>query len=87
MRSQFKPGGASYTLFGTTACHLCEVAEEMLVSLCEANPDIVFQKVDISDSDALFERYGIRIPVLRDEQGRELGWPFTAAQLDAFVRG
>jgi hypothetical protein len=87
MRSQFKPGGAPYTLFGTAACHLCEVAEEMLVSLCAANPDIAFQKVDISDSDALFERYGIRIPVLRDERGRELGWPFTAAQLEAFVHG
>jgi hypothetical protein len=78
--------GVPYTLFGTTACHLCELAEEMLVTLCKANPDIRFQKVDISDSDTLFERYGVRIPVLRDESGGELGWPFTAAQLEAFVR-
>jgi hypothetical protein len=78
--------GAPYTLFGTTACHLCEVAEEMLVTLCEAIPDISFQKVDISDSDTLVERYGVRIPVLRDEAGEELGWPFTATQLEAFVR-
>lgn len=87
MRSQFKPAGGAYTLFGTSACHLCEVAEQMLLSLCVANPDIVFQKVDISDSDSLFERYGVRIPVLRDDRGGELGWPFTAAQLEAFVRG
>ena len=79
-------GRATYTLFGTSACHLCELAEEMLVSLCAANPNIDFQKVDISDSDQLFERYGVRIPVLRDEQGRELGWPFTAAQLAEFMR-
>lgn len=74
-----------YTLFGTSACHLCEVAEAMLVSLCEVNPQLSYQKVDISDSDSLFERYGVRIPVLRDAAGQELGWPFTAAQLRAFV--
>ena len=79
--------GGLYTLFGTGACHLCEVAEQMLLSLCEANPGLVFQKVDISDSDSLFERYGVRIPVLRDDRGEELGWPFTAAQLETFVRG
>ena len=79
--------GQAYTLFGTSACHLCEVAEQMLLSLCEANPGVAFQKVDISDSDALFERYGVRIPVLRDDRGGELGWPFTAAQLETFVRG
>ena len=78
--------GGLYTLFGTSACHLCELAEEMLVSLCANNPDIAFEKVDISDSDTLFERYGIRIPVLRNERGGELGWPFSAAQLEAFVR-
>tara|TARA_R110001592_G_scaffold240929_2_gene501219 strand:- start:39712 stop:39969 length:258 start_codon:yes stop_codon:yes gene_type:complete len=79
-------GEGAYTLFSTSACHLCEVAEEMLIALCQQNPDIVFEKVDISDSDMLFERYGIRIPVLRSERGEELGWPFTAVQLEAFVR-
>lgn len=79
-------GEGAYTLFSTSACHLCEVAEEMLIALCQKNPDIVFEKVDISDSDLLFQRYGIRIPVLRSERGEELGWPFTAAQLEAFVR-
>lgn len=75
-----------YILFGTSACHLCELAEEMLTSLCATNPDIVFEKVDISDSDVLLERYGVRIPVLRNERGGELGWPFSPAQLAAFVR-
>lgn len=74
-----------YTLFGTSACHLCEVAEQMLCALCQANPRVTFEKVDISASDALFERYGESIPVLRDPQGRELGWPFTAAELAVFV--
>lgn len=77
--------GPLYTLFGTSACHLCEVAEEMLDTLCRANPQIGFEKVDISASDSLFERYGVTIPVLRDPGGRELGWPFTAAQLQEFT--
>ena len=80
-------GQAPYILYGTSACHLCEIAQEMLLTLCEANPDIDFQKVDISESDTLFERYGVRIPVLRDSRGQELGWPFTADQLQAFVLG
>jgi hypothetical protein len=82
-----RASAVQYTLFGTSACHLCEVAEAMLVSLCAANPEIGFEKVDISESDQLFERYGVTIPVLRDIQGRELGWPFTVAQLEAFVCG
>ena len=74
-----------YTLYGTSACHLCELAEELLVAHCRDNPAVAFEKVDISGSDVLFERYGVRIPVLRDAGGRELGWPFTAAQLREFT--
>ena len=82
-----RASAAQYTLFGTTACNQCEMAEAMLESLRAANPEMGFEKVDISDSDQLFARYGVRIPVLRDARGRELGWPFTPAQLEAFVRG
>jgi hypothetical protein len=78
-------GAPPYTLYGTSACHLCELAEELLVSLGRENPGMVFEKVDISGSDALFERYGVRIPVLRDAVGRELDWPFTASQLREFI--
>ena len=68
------------TLYGTSACHLCEMAAAMLE---RAGAD--FREVDISDSDALFERYGLIIPVLRTEHGRELNWPFTEAGLQAFL--
>ncbi len=67
-------------LYGTSACHLCEIAEAMVER--QGTP---FEKIDISVSDALFERYGIRIPVLRRPDGRELGWPFSEAELAAFV--
>jgi hypothetical protein len=78
-------GAPQFTLYGTSACHLCELAEELLIALCRDNPGVVYEKVDISDSDALFDRYGVRIPVLRDAGGRELDWPFSAGQLLEFT--
>jgi hypothetical protein len=82
------PVTGKYTLFGTSACHLCELAEGMLEALCLQCPGLLYQKVDISNSDELFARYGVRIPVLRDDAGdRELGWPFSEVELRAFVAG
>lgn len=75
----------SVTLFGTSACHLCEVAQDLLRATL--NPeffDVV--TVDIADSDTLIERYGVRIPVLRrDADGSELNWPFDVEALIAFL--
>ncbi|MEM8661859.1 MAG: glutaredoxin family protein [Pseudomonadota bacterium] len=74
------------TLYGTSACHLCEVAEEMVAGVVASIGDVQIEKVDISESDALFERYGVRIPVLAVEDGSELGWPFSMQQLEDFLR-
>lgn len=72
-------------LYHTAHCHLCEEA----AALCAAvlNPDYfeVYQ-VDIVDSDELVARYGVRIPVLREDAiDAELGWPFDVDQLIAFL--
>ncbi|MEH6570861.1 MAG: glutaredoxin family protein [Halioglobus sp.] len=75
----------SYILYGTTACHLCELAELLLLSLDEGGNCPPFVKVDIAESDELFERYGVRIPVLRNPDGSELNWPFTAQELSLFL--
>ena len=68
------------TLFGTSACHLCELAEALL-----HHAGAAFEHVDISESDALFERYGTTIPVLRRSDGAELNWPFDQAMLASFL--
>ena len=73
-------GCKHYRLFSTSACHLCELAVSLLN---QAGVD--FEVVDISDSDELFLRYGVRIPVLCTATGRELDWPFDGQQLLAFV--
>ena len=75
---------AEFVLYGTSACHLCELAEEMIAALGGTGCEISLAKVDISDSDELMLGYGVRIPVLRHPNGRELGWPFSAQQLLVF---
>lgn len=73
------------TLYGTSACHLCEDAR----ALCDAVLNPLFfdlQWVDISDSDEWIARYGERIPVLqRMADGSELAWPFDIEQIIEFL--
>ena len=57
----------------------------MLVALRERGVAVEYDKVDISESDELFQRYGLLIPVLQDPQGEELRWPFDAADLGRFI--
>lgn len=79
-----------FVLYGTLGCHLCDEAERLLAHLLEAQPALGHWRIaveDIGDDDALIERYGVRIPVLRAERsGAELGWPFDAATAAAWLR-
>jgi len=72
-------------LYSTPACHLCETAHAVIAP-CLGNLRISLQEVDISDSDDLMEKYGIRIPVLRfSDNEQELGWPFSEEEFLAFA--
>lgn len=81
-------------LYHTVGCHLCEVAEQQLQSLQQL-AEFEYRSVDIATEEALVERYGLRIPVVRilaeDEaesdyrQEQELGWPFSVEQLRGFL--
>ena len=43
-------------------------------------------QIDISEDEALFERYGWLIPVLQRGDGQsELNWPFTEAEIAALL--
>jgi hypothetical protein len=69
-------------LFQHDDCHLCDQAMGLL-ALAHA-PD--FESVWVDDDPALEQRYGNRVPVLRDDAGdRELDWPFDVAALQAFL--
>ncbi|WAJ39570.1 glutaredoxin family protein [Pseudomonas sp. GOM7] len=71
-------------LFGTLGCHLCEVAEALLMPFVEHG--LLVELIDIAEDEAMVERYGLRIPVLRREDtGAELDWPFDAEQVVVFL--
>ena len=68
-------------LLGTSACHLCEQAEDILV---QANID--YQKIDIAEQEQWQKRYAIKIPVILNEQSQqELCWPFALEDVQAFI--
>ena len=75
----------TFILYGTSACHLCEQAAALLATERDNLGDFALQEVDISESDSLFERYGLLIPVLRHADGRELNWPFEPEALRDFL--
>ncbi|MDB6141659.1 MAG: Thiol-disulfide isomerase and thioredoxin [Pseudomonas sp.] len=72
-------------LFGTLGCHLCEVAEEEIMPLVEHG--LLVELIDIGESAAMVDEYGLRIPVLRRvDTGAELDWPFDGEQVVLFLR-
>jgi hypothetical protein len=77
-----------FTLYGTSACHLCEQARALFLTIVPAELARLHE-VDISDSDDLLARYGQRIPVLSglgpSGEKYELGWPFDAVAVGEFV--
>lgn len=71
-------------LFQRDDCHLCDLA---LAELAAARAP-AFASVFIDGDDGLEQRYGTRVPVLRDPRdGRELDWPFDARRLAAWLDG
>jgi hypothetical protein len=70
------------TLFQRDDCQLCDQA---LAVLAQARVP-AFSSVFIDDNAELEARYGVRVPVLRDEDtDRELDWPFAAAAVAGFI--
>ncbi len=60
-------------LYQRDDCHLCDLALEVLAAA--RVPD--FESAFIDDDASLEQRYGLRVPVLRDDVfGQELDWPF-----------
>lgn len=73
-------------LLGTEGCHLCEVAEQLLVTSLSAEYFSV-EVADIVDEEDWLTLYAEKIPVLLDEQsGAALCWPFGQEQLMGFLQ-
>lgn len=80
-------------LLSTEACHLCELAQqvlqqvfnqpEMQLKMQQHSLDIYLQ--DIIDQPKWLQLYAEKIPVLLDESsGLTLEWPFDALQASAW---
>ena len=75
----------SLELLGTLGCHLCDDAEQVLVSCLDLS-QVRIEVVDIAESDELMSAYATRIPVLRHVlSNSDLCWPFQADQVKEFV--
>ncbi len=73
----------TFILFGTSGCHLCEEAEVILANRIQQQE---LEYVDIAEQEKWQEKYAIKIPVLyHKDSGKELFWPFSAADVDSFV--
>ena len=69
-------------LYQRDDCHLCDQALAVLAQARVPEFDSVF----LDDVPMLESRYGVRVPVLRDDaRDIELDWPFDAAAVQAFL--
>lgn len=70
---------AKWILYHTDGCHLCEQAEQLLYTLLPENDEL--QLIDIMSDEELVSEYQVSIPVLKNQQGQQLFWPFTASHV------
>jgi hypothetical protein len=71
-----------YILFQRDDCGVCDDALHILATARAP----AFESRWIDGDPRLEERYGVRVPVLRDNDAdRELEWPFDAQSARAFV--
>ena len=70
------------TLYGTSACHLCEDAEKIIRAALPIKFAHQLIVQDITDHEELYNQYQLTIPVLSIQPNNiELHWPFTVNQV------
>jgi hypothetical protein len=72
-------------LYSTSGCHLCDQAKTLIDHVVLPKTFNV-KIIDIANDDALFEKYGISIPVIKFEDSeQELFWPFDLDELTSYL--
>ena len=72
-------------LYSGKHCHLCDLALELLKQVAPEQMESL-RKIDVATDHDLYHLYGARIPVLkREDNQKELGWPFDDLQLKEFL--
>lgn len=76
---------ATVVLYTGAGCHLCEQARAIAEPVAmQAGWSVVL--VSITGDAELVAAYGVRIPVLRAPDGRELGWPFSPGKVRRWLQ-
>jgi len=71
-------------LLGTSGCHLCDIAEQLLRQFQAVQP-VSYQQVDIADFDeALMMEFATTIPVILTPSKR-LNYPFSVLDLQQLL--
>lgn len=72
-------------LLGTSNCHLCELAEQIINDYLSSNPAWSIDKIDIAEQEQWQAQFALFIPVLyHPESQKQLGWPFDIEQVTLF---
>ena len=73
-------------LLGTSGCHLCEQAQQIINDCLPNYSELTIETIDIAEQEQWQARYAIRIPVLyHPETKKELGWLFEQTQVTEFI--
>ncbi|MDE4454919.1 glutaredoxin family protein [Psychrobacter sp. DAB_AL62B] len=71
-------------LLGTSGCHLCDIAEQLIIQFQAVQP-IIYQHVDIADFDELLMmEFATTIPVILTPSKR-LNYPFSVLDLQQLL--
>jgi len=75
-------------LLGTSGCHLCEQAQQIIKDCLLNSLELNITTIDIAEQEQWQAQYAIRIPVLyHPETKKDLGWPFNRAHVEEFING
>ncbi|MEY4768066.1 MAG: aspartate ammonia-lyase, partial [Pseudomonadota bacterium] len=75
-----------FILLGTSACHLCEQAQQLWINLKSQYPKLNLTVIDIIDHAEWQDEYQLKIPVIIHlDSHQELAWPFNQQQLSQFI--
>ena len=75
---------AKWWLLGTSGCHLCDIAEQLMIQFQAVQP-ITYKAVDIADfSEPLMMEFATTIPVILTPTKR-LNYPFSVLDLQQLM--
>ena len=73
-------------LLGTSGCHLCEEAEDIIAACLLDKNTVNIQILDIAEAEQYQADFAIHIPVLyHPESLSRLNWPFNDKQVQVFI--